>query len=89
MVKGGNMGNQQQNMTREQITARAQQLAERLAGDLGKFTTDTGCVIRVIDIFTDEKPLGQTGLFSVRQSVQAHFIAPKEHPAFQEVKHAN
>lgn len=70
-------------MTKEEITARAQEITRMIAERLHGFIEETGCVIKGIDVFTDEKPLGQTGMSQIRQRVEAHFSAPADHPAFK------
>jgi len=78
-----------ENLTREQITAKAQGITEEIMQDLVMFTKETGCYIMAIDVQTDEKPIGATGLANIRQTVQAHFSIPKGHPAHpEEVAHA-
>jgi NTP pyrophosphatase (non-canonical NTP hydrolase) len=77
------------NLTKDQIMEKAQEITQDLTRKLGKFIEETGCVIQTIEIKTDETPLGQTGMSQIRQTVQAHFTAPANHPAFAEVPHAD
>jgi NTP pyrophosphatase (non-canonical NTP hydrolase) len=70
-----------EDMTQEKITAAAQAITEDVLKKILSFTKETGCVIQAIEIETEEEPIGQTGLSSIRQTVQAHFTVPTGHPA--------
>jgi NTP pyrophosphatase (non-canonical NTP hydrolase) len=72
-----------EDLTREQITKKAQEITQELLQRMLAFTRETGCVIQAIEIETKEEPIGETGLSNIRQMVQAHFTVPAGHPAYQ------
>ena len=81
MVKGGSM----ENLTEDQIMAKAKKIQRDLLEKMRKFIEETGCAIRSIDIETTEKLLGQTGLAQLQQTIKVHVGIPE---AIKEAAHA-